>query len=98
MKMGRRAAKERGKRGQQQELGRAVVVRSASPIGFLKHNLTHKMENGSKENFMVRCTKVRFFTLGFIYLIVTFDLQCTNEEEKNLLSISCWRLFFSINN
>ena len=71
-----------------------MVVGSASPIGFLKHNLTHKMENGSKENFMVWCIKVRFLTLGFIYLIVTFDLQCTNEEEKNLLSISCWRLFF----
>ena len=91
--MGRRAARERGKRGWWQELGIAVVVGSASPIGFLKHNLTHKMENGSKENFMVRCTKVRFLTLGFIYLIVTFDLQSTNKEEKNFLSISCWRLF-----
>ena len=94
MKIGRRAAKEKGKRGRQQELGRAVVVRSASPIGFLKQNLTHKMENGSKENFMVQCTKVRFLTLGFIYLVVTFDLQCTNEEEKNLLSLSYWWLFF----
>ena len=96
MKIGRRAAKEKGKRGRQQELGRAVVVRSASPIGFFKHCLTHKMENGSTENFMVWCTKVRFLPLGFIYLIVTFDLQCTNEEEKNFLSISCWRLFLSI--
>ena len=44
MKMGRRAAKERGKRGQQQELGRAMVVGLASPIGFLKHNLTQNGE------------------------------------------------------
>ena len=96
--MGRRAAKEWGKRGWQQELGRAVVVGSASPIRLLKHNLTHKMENGSKENFMVRCTKVRFFTLGFIYLIVTFDLQCTNEEEKKLVVNFLLEAFFSINN
>ena len=44
MKIGRRAAKERGKRPRQQELGRAVVVRSASPIGFLKQNLTQNGE------------------------------------------------------
>ena len=44
MKMGRRAARERGNRGWWQELGIAVVVGSASPIGFLKHNLTQNGE------------------------------------------------------
>ena len=50
----------------------------------LSYHLIHKIESDCRENFMIPVV-YRFFTLGFIYLIVIFDLGCTK---------TCWRLFF----